>query len=102
MLGLDPADGPLVSILLLFYWNKQSDDEVVLGTARGVIEAIDKDAAAKGTLVPHKYLNYAFDFQDPIGSYGQENRKKLQDASRKYDPDGLFQKGVPGGFKLFA
>ncbi|KAK8051842.1 hypothetical protein PG993_003227 [Apiospora rasikravindrae] len=102
VLGLDPADGPLVSILILLYWNKQSDDEVVLSTARGVIEAIDKDATAKGTLVPYKYLNYAFDFQDPIGSYGPENRKKLQEASRKYDPDGLFQKGVPGGFKLFS
>ncbi|KAK8064571.1 hypothetical protein PG994_007209 [Apiospora phragmitis] len=101
VLGLKPADGPLVSILILLYWNKQSDDEVVLSTARSVIEAIDKDATARGTLVRYKYLNYAFDFQDPIGSYGQENRKKLQDASRKYDPDGLFQKGVPGGFKLF-
>ncbi|KAK7987001.1 hypothetical protein PG988_001989 [Apiospora saccharicola] len=101
VLGLDPAGGPLVSILILLYWNKQSDDETVLGTARGVIEAIDQDATTKGALVPYKYLNYAFDFQDLIGSYGQENRKKLQDASRKYDPDGLFQKGVPGGFKLF-
>lgn len=102
VLGLDPTDGPLVSILILLYWNKQSDDEVVLGTARGGIDAIDKDAAARGTLVRYKYLNYTFDFQDPIWSYGQENRKKLQDASRKYGPDGLFQKGVPGGFKLFA
>lgn len=30
------------------------------------------------------------------------NVDKLQDASRKYDPDGLFQKGVPGGWRLFA
>lgn len=100
----EPAGGnvlglnPLVSILILLYWNEQSDDEVVLGTARGVIEEIDKDAAARGTLVPYKSLNYASDFQDPIGSYGQENREKLQEASRRYDPDGLFQKGVPGGF----
>ncbi|KAI0006957.1 hypothetical protein F4779DRAFT_643667 [Xylariaceae sp. FL0662B] len=32
---------------------------------------------------------------------GAENRQKLRDVSKKYDPDGLFQKGVPGGFKLF-
>jgi hypothetical protein len=25
----------------------------------------------------------------------------LQKASKKYDPQGLFQTGVPGGFKLF-
>jgi hypothetical protein len=101
VLGLDPTDGPLVSVLILLYWKNKSDDETVLSTARGIIEAIDKDAVAKGTSVRFKYLNYAFDFQDPIGSYGIENQKKLQDASRKYDPDGLFQKGVPGGFKIF-
>jgi hypothetical protein len=101
VLGLDPEDGPLVSILILLYWQNESDDQTVLSTAREIIEAIDKDASLKGSNVPFKYLNYAFNFQDPISSYGPENQKKLRDASRKYDPDGLFQKGVPGGFKLF-
>ncbi|KAK8097551.1 uncharacterized protein PG998_013037 [Apiospora kogelbergensis] len=48
-----------------------------------------------------KDLDYAFSFQDPTGSYGHENRIKLQDTSQKYNPKGLFQPGVPGGFKLF-
>ena len=47
------------------------------------------------------YLNYANDDQDPIGSYGSANVAKLQAASKKYDPTGLFQTNVPGGFKLF-
>lgn len=47
------------------------------------------------------YLNYAERDQDPIGSYGSENVGKLQAASKKYDPTGLFQTNVPGGFKLF-
>ena len=46
------------------------------------------------------YLNYATDFQDSISSYGQVNVQKLRDASRKYDPDQVFQKLVPGGFKI--
>lgn len=47
------------------------------------------------------YMNYAYTSQDPIGSYGEENKAELQRVSNRYDPQGLFQKGVPGGFKLF-
>jgi hypothetical protein len=102
ILGINTSNGPLVSILILMYWKNQSDDEVILPTARGVLEAIDKDAAARGTADPYKFLNYAFDFQDPISSYGVDNKKLLQDVSKKYDEHGLFQKGATGGFKLFT
>jgi hypothetical protein len=101
-LGLSPADGPLVSVLLLTYWQNESDDTTVLGTMRGALEKIKAESVARNTAVDYIFMNYASGFQDPIGSYGAENKKKLQDVSRKYDPAGLFQKGVPGGFKLFA
>lgn len=101
VLGLDPVDGPLVSILALTWWKKQDDDGKIVSTFRKVIEGIDRDAQSRGTAVPFKYMNYAWDFQDPIASYGPENKAFLQQVSRTYDPDGLFQNGVPGGFKLF-
>jgi hypothetical protein len=100
-LGLDPADGPLVSVLLLTYWADKSDDEQILAVMRGALEDIRKQAVEKGTAIDFVYLNYAFNFQDPIGTYGAENKRRLQEVSKKYDPEGLFQKGVPGGFKLF-
>lgn len=100
VLGLSPVDGPLVSVLALTWWKDKADDEKIVGTFGKVIEAIDRDAASRGTAVPFKYMNYAGNFQDPIGSYSEENRAFLQEVSRKYDPDGVFQKGVPGGFKL--
>jgi hypothetical protein len=68
---------------------------------RAALDEIDRDAGGRKTLVPFKYLNYAAPFQDPIGSYGEANQTKLREASHKYDPDKLFQKGVPGGWKLF-
>lgn len=101
VLGLSAEDGPLVSILALTWWKEKADDEKIAGTFRKVIETIDQDAASRGTAVPFKYMNYAWDFQDPISSYGKENKKFLQEVSKKYDPEGVFQKGVPGGFKLF-
>ncbi|ROW15441.1 hypothetical protein VPNG_02432 [Cytospora leucostoma] len=101
VLGLSPSDGPLVSVLALTWWKDRADDEKITQTFKGVIDGIDRDAEFRGTAVPFKYLNYAWDFQDPIGSYGAENKHVLQEVSRKYDPEGLFQKGVPGGSKLF-
>jgi hypothetical protein len=46
-------------------------------------------------------MNYAAKGDDVISSYGAANKAILQKASKKYDPHGLFQTGVPGGFKLF-
>jgi len=41
-------------------------------------------------------------FQDPIVSYGKVNKGKLREVGGKYNPEGLFQKSVPEGFKLFT
>ena len=100
-LGLDVADGPLVSVLLLTYWKNKSDDEAVIGFMKTSLEKIKEDAASRNQLIPYVYMNYAFGNQDVIGSYGEKNHKMLQKTSKKYDPEGLFQKGCPGGFKLF-
>lgn len=56
--------------------------------------------AALGTDKPYIYLNYAYPGQDPIKGYGQEGVKLLREASKKYDPKGVFQNLVPGGFKV--
>ncbi|KAH7303064.1 hypothetical protein B0I35DRAFT_384423 [Stachybotrys elegans] len=101
ILNITPKDGPLVSILILMYWKNASDDEAILTQSREVLAAIDQDAQQRGTAVPYKYMNYAFNFQDPINSYGEENKKAMEEVSKKYDPKGLFQKGAVGGFKLF-
>ncbi|KAK8137110.1 FAD-binding domain-containing protein [Apiospora sp. TS-2023a] len=100
-LGLSPADGPLVSVLLLTYWSNKSDDTAVLETMESILGSIKSRAAARDMLIPYTYMNYAFTSQDTIGSYGAENKAELQRVSKRYDPQGLFQKGVPGGFKLF-
>lgn len=102
VLGLGPSNGPIMSVLLLTWWDNPSDDNLVLGTIKSVLEQIKSDASARGTLIPFIYMNYAFNHQDVIGSYGSVNKKFLQTVSKKYDSRGLFQKGVPGGWKLFS
>ncbi|KAI1775361.1 hypothetical protein F4818DRAFT_416394 [Hypoxylon cercidicola] len=100
-LGLKPSDGPIMSIALLGYWVNASDDEKILGTFKDILDKIEQEAAAQGKALPFKFMNYSLNYQDVIGSYGAENKAKLQAASKKYDPEGIFQKGVPGGWKLF-
>ena len=58
-------------------------------------------AEAKGLLLKFQYLNYAAPFQAPLEAYGEDNLRFLRAVSEKYDPKGVFQKRVPGGFKLW-
>jgi hypothetical protein len=101
VLGLGPSDGPIVSVLFLTWWDDAEDDELVISTLRGIMDQIKADAATRGTLIPFEYMNYAYDFQDPITSYGAASKAFLQATSKKYDPTGFFQDTVPGGFKLW-
>ncbi|KAK6072935.1 FAD binding domain-containing protein [Seiridium cupressi] len=100
-LGLDPGLGSIVSVAFLMYWNLQSDDEKIFGTFKDALEKMKKDASSRGQLIDFTFMNYSLNFQDPIGSYGVENKKDLQRVSEKFDPEGIFQKGVAGGWKLF-
>ncbi len=58
-------------------------------------------AEAKGLLLKFQYLNYAAAYQTPLEPYGEENLMFMRGVSREYDPKGVFQKQVPGGFKLW-
>ncbi|TGJ85218.1 hypothetical protein E0Z10_g3543 [Xylaria hypoxylon] len=101
VLGLDPSNDPVINVLLLTYWADKSDDERVIDFMQKALKRIEQTADARGQLVPFIYWNYAFSHQDALRSYGEENVRKLQKASKKYDPHGMFQKACTGGFKLF-
>ena len=88
----------IVSITNL--WNERKDDEFVTTITRHAIEQIDAVAAANKTSHRYRYLNYCAEWQKPFEGYGEENLRFLQRVSREYDPDGLFQRGCVGGFKL--
>lgn len=63
-------------------------------------QEIEHFAKTIGGDVGFLYLNYCDGSQDPLGSYGAENIRKMKDAAAKYDPTGVFQRKVPGGFKI--
>ncbi|KAI1501432.1 FAD-binding domain-containing protein, partial [Biscogniauxia marginata] len=64
------------------------------------IEEIESFAKSVDGDVEFRYLNYSNGSQDPLGSYGGDNIRKMQEAAAKYDPNRVFQERVPGGFKI--
>lgn len=100
-LGLhDWTHGPLVIVSFTVNWAECRDDDFVKTTTRRAVEQIDAVALANNTGHRYRYLNYCAEWQRPFESYGEENWRFLQGVSRRYDPEGLFQKGCVGGFKL--
>ena len=100
-LGLDKgSNAPLVIIMFTVNWDEGHDDEFVKTALRQTMEKIDDAARARKTDHPYRYLNNCAEWQRPFEGYGQENVQFLQNVSKTYDPDGLFQKGCVGGFKL--
>ncbi|OAP59211.1 hypothetical protein AYL99_06509 [Fonsecaea erecta] len=99
-LGTSPADGNGYILLISALWPNSSANSLVYQTARSAGAQIDALAAVRGQLHRFQYLNYADPTQSPLQSYGAANVARLKQASRQYDPDGVFQTFVPGGFKL--
>ncbi|KAL8755064.1 MAG: hypothetical protein Q9184_004908 [Pyrenodesmia sp. 2 TL-2023] len=100
-LGLNYAeDGALVLCLISATWDHPADDTLITTTAQDLNN--DIIAAAKNAGLWHRwiYLNYADGSQDPISGYGDTSAAHLRAVSRMYDPGKVFQRSVPGGFKL--
>ncbi|KAH7202389.1 hypothetical protein DER44DRAFT_787188 [Fusarium oxysporum] len=54
----------------------------------------------QGAAVDWEYLNYADFTQDPLSTYGPKNVEFIRKVAKKYDPKGVFQTRLPGGFKI--
>jgi hypothetical protein len=100
-LGLDPSGGPYFVLNFNAAWNNAIDEPQFHRVISTIIRLIKAEARERGLDNDFVYLNYASEYQDPIGSYGAANKARLQAVSRKYDPAQVFQKLQPGGFKLF-
>jgi hypothetical protein len=100
VLGLGRFDDDLVNLLFTVIWPNPLDNQMVYARMR-VLED-DLIALAKDLEIYNEwvYLNYASQWQDPIKGYGASEVAFMKSVSREYDPQGIFQKAVPGGFKL--
>lgn len=65
-----------------------------------VLEAVETYTKSRDMYDPFIFTNDAYSSQAALESYGAENFNGLLSAQEKYDPNRVFQRLVPGGFKL--
>ena len=99
-LGTSRKDGKGMILLISALWPESSANDAVDAKAHEILSAVNAKARSMGMLKEFLYANYAGANQHPLESYGQSNVDFLRRTAKKYDPKGVFQKKVPGGFKL--
>lgn len=99
-LGLEDRTDSLVIVELFASWTNAADDALVKRTLHELLGAINTAAKKLGVLDPYIFANYAYKDQDVMGSYGAANLRKLKQVRDEVDPNGIFTKLVPGGYKI--
>jgi hypothetical protein len=101
MLGLDRiTDDCVLLVWAIEVETPKLNTGVGSPALKSAIDEISAYAASVNGDIGFRYLNYCDGSQDPVGSYGEENVRKMREAAAKYDPTGVFQTRVPGGFKI--
>lgn len=100
-LGTTGAEGNGFVFFLTASWAEAALNTEADVIAQKLVGQIDALAKELGLFQRFRYINYADPSQDPFGSYGQENQEFLRKVAKEYDPNGVFQTLVPGGFKLW-
>jgi hypothetical protein len=83
-----------------FLWSDKADDEIAMQTSHNVINKSVALAKERGLWHPFVYQNYASRNQDVFAGVPLENRKRLKEIQRKYDPENIIQRLKPGYFQL--
>lgn len=100
MLGLNVPRQGLILVLLTATFNSPGDYATVQAAADKLLANIIGTAKSKGVFNPYVDVNHAGKSQDPIGSFGAANVAFLKATALRYDPSGVFQTLMPGGFKV--
>ncbi len=87
-------------IWLLSRWDDEKLDSAMAAARTQFVDAAVNAAKRRGTYSPFVYVNYAAPDQNPLCGYGAENAALIRTVAEEYDPTGVFQKLMPGGFKI--
>jgi hypothetical protein len=99
-LPLREDEAPYLNFLIASSWKYGQDDEAVLGGARAFMDKAVQEAKKRGLYVEFVYMNYGSYYQDVLKSYGESDYERLREVAIKHDPEGVFQKLMPGYYKF--
>lgn len=100
VLGLDQVQGDCLLWLCAASVKAREHECLLRQKAEAMTEELGSYAESIDATVPWIYANYADPSQEPLKSYGETNSEFMKGVAAKYDPDAVFQRMVPGSFKL--
>jgi hypothetical protein len=100
VLGMERYSENFIMYQSYLSWSEAKDDALFIKLGRSLTEGIQRFAEREGTAVDYLYLNYADKDQDPLSGYGADKVRFMKAVAQKYDPFGVYQKLLPGGFKI--
>ena len=66
-----------------------------------MLEEIDRKTKAAGLYYPFIFLNDAGPGENPFATYDKgKSLSRMRSVRQQYDPQAVFQKLMPGGFKF--
>ncbi|KAK5124733.1 hypothetical protein LTR85_001446 [Meristemomyces frigidus] len=100
VLGLKPQDGPLMVVNLNMRWSNPADTSFLRLLFKDLLARAKQASATRNALHPLLFLNHAYEEEDVFAGYGEQSLQWLRQVRHAVDPDGIFQRLVPGYFKL--
>ncbi|KAF5026134.1 hypothetical protein F66182_1782 [Fusarium sp. NRRL 66182] len=102
VMGLDKYTEDGDGIMFLLTWAAKGDEaeKAAFPLLKAYIDDIEAKAKEMDAWWPWKFINYAHLTQDPLSTVGHEALAKLRSASKKYDPEGVFQTLRSSGVKI--
>jgi hypothetical protein len=97
-LGLQPVSQTWA--LIDAAWSQPGDDAQVHEAKQSLMSELESDSRRYESYLPYLFMNDASWDQDVIASYGEDQVRRLRLAQALYDPEQVFQRLVPGYFKL--
>lgn len=82
-------------------WIGSAYDDIVANWVEETTYAINNATQKAGLYDAFNYMGDAAGFQSIFPGYGAGNHQKLIKIAQKYDPKGVFQTLMPGGFKVY-
>ncbi|KAL9024541.1 MAG: hypothetical protein Q9196_006446 [Gyalolechia fulgens] len=100
LFGLQAGKTDDVMVDMTSLYTRKADEALVAQVITDLVNQQKQLLEKSNHLIDFVYLNYADISQPVLQSWGSSNVNKLKAASKKYDPSGVFQTQVPGGFKI--
>lgn len=100
VLGLDKIEGNALLWLCAVSVKTPEHESIVHRKASAMTKALEDYAKSISATASWIYVNYADPSQDALKSYGPDNLEFIRDVAAKYDPTGVFQRMVPGSFRV--